>query len=229
MALFVTQRDAESVRESTGNSKYISTPGIYDVTLLAAFLSPGNEQALTIDLFVDYSDQPQPLYGNMRVTNRDGSANKIGSETFNKLLVILDQDQADDPEETALPIGKAGADKDVSIIPNLTDVSIKVWIAVEYGKYNGSYTEKKIIRTFFRAEDGATAEEIVNGTEPKQYEKDLAYLESSENGGYIYKDGVTAKEIEEWIAAKRPKNTAGASNSATSVKKPSFTKRRFGK
>ena len=225
MSLFKTKRDAESVKESTGgNSKYINKPGIYDVNVIAAFVNEGKNGALTVDFFIEKDEQQQPLYGNLRITNNDGSENSIGASTFNKLLVILDEDEAADPDEATLPIGKEGADKDVAIIPNLTDFDIKVWVAVEYSVYNGSIKEKKIIRNFYRAKDGASAEEIVNEAEPAQYAKDLEYLETSENKGYIYKDDLTADQVQEWIKGGRKDGTIGGS---TSAKKPSFAKKRF--
>jgi len=229
MALFSTKRDAAAVAETSGgNSKYINKPGIYDVEVLAAFVSQkAGSESLVVDFFIEKDEQQQPLYGNLRITNNDGKENKIGAATFNKLLVILDEDEAADPEEATLPIGKDGADKDVAVITNLTDFSIKVWVAIEYGKYNGNITEKKIIRNFYRAADGASAEEIVNEAEPgKQYTKDLEYLENSDSKGYVYKDGVTAEEVQQWIADGRPKGSAGSTATAS---KPNFTKRRFGK
>jgi len=227
MALFKAKRDSESVKESTGgNSKYLNKPGIYDVNVIAAFVNEGKGGSLTVDFFIEKDEQPQPLYGNLRITNNDNSENKIGAATFNKLLVILDEDEAADPEEATLPIGKDGADKDVAIIPNLTDFDVKVWVAVEYSVYNGSIKEKKIIRNFYRAKDGASAEEIVNEAEPgAQYTKDLEYLETSENKGYIYKDGLTADQVQEWIKGGRKDGTVGGS---TSAKKPSFSRKRFG-
>jgi len=226
MSFFKTRKDAESVKESNGgNSKYINKPGIYDVNVIAAFVNEGKGGSLAVDFFIEKDEQPQPLYGGLRVLNNDGSENKIGASVFNKLLVILDEDEAADPEEATLPIGKEGADKDVAVIPNLTDFDIKVWVAVEYSVYNGSIQEKKIIRNFYRANDGASAEEIVNEAETgAQYAKDLEYLETSENKGVIYKDDLTKETVDQWIKDKRPKGTVGGS---TSAKKPSFTKRRF--
>jgi len=230
MSLFTARKDAESVKESTGgNSAYINKPGIFDVNVIAAFASEGKGGAISVDLFLEKDGQPQPLYGNLRITNNDGSENKIGASTFNKLLVVLDEDEAADPEEAVLPMGKDGADKDAAVIPNLTDFDIKVWVAIEYSVYNGSIGEKKIIRNFYRAADGASAEEIVNEATPgEQYAKDLEYLETSDNKGVIYKDDLTKEQVEEWIKAKRPKGTAGSTGSSTATKKPSFAKKRFG-
>jgi len=226
MAIFKTKRDKESVAERTGgNSKYITQPGIFDVNVIAAFVNEGKGGSLSVDFFIDKDEQPQPLYGNLRITNNSGDENKIGAATFNKLLVILDEDEAADPEEATLPMGKDGADKDVAVIPNLTDFDIKVWVAIEYSVYNGSIKEKKVIRNFYRADDGASAEEIVNEAEPGvQYAKDLEYLETSENKGVIYKDDLTKETIDKWIKGGRKEGTIGGS---TSVKKPSFAKKRF--
>ena len=232
MALVKTKRDSESVAENTGgNSKYLNKPGFYDVEVLAAMANPGNGDSLVIDLFIDNEGQQQPLYGNIRILNNNGEENPIGMSLFNKLLVIQDLEEAEDPEEAVLPIGKGGADKDVAIVPNLTEFPISLQLNIEYSVYNGSINEKKIIRNFFRASDHATAAEIVNevDTVGGQYTKDVAYFESSDNKGYIYKDGLDAATVEKWIKDKRPKNTV--SGTATgAVKKPSFAKKkRFGK
>ena len=226
MALFKTNKTKEAVAEKTGgNSKFLNKAGIYDVNVIAAFVNEGKGGSLSVDFFIDKDEQQQPLYGNLRITNNDGNENKIGAATFNKLLVIIDEDEASDPEEATLPIGKGGADKDVAVIPNLTDFDIKVWVAIEYSVYNGSIKEKKVIRNFYRANDGASAEEIVNEAEAgAQYAKDLEYLETSENKGVIYKDDLTKETVDEWVKNKRPENSVGGS---TSAKKPSFAKKRF--
>jgi len=232
MALFKAKRDSESVAERTGgSSKYITQPGIFDVNVIAAFVNEGKGGSLSVDFFIEKDEQPQPLYGNLRISNNDGSENKIGAATFNKLLVILDEDEAADPEEATLPMGKDGADKDVAVIPNLTDFDIKVWVAIEYSVYNGSIKEKKVIRNFYRANDGASAEEIVNKDQGKdvelgaQYAKDLEYLETSENKGVIYKDDLTADQVQEWIKGGRKEGTVGGNTSAA---KPNFARKRFG-
>jgi len=228
MSFFKTKKDAESVKESTGgNSAYLNKPGIFDVNVIAAFASEGKGGSVSVDFFIEKDEQPQPLYGNLRITNNSGDENKIGAATFNKLLVILDEDEAADPEEATLPMGKDGAEKDAAVIPNLTDFDIKVWVAIEYSVYNGSIGEKKIIRNFYRAADGASAEEIVNEVEPgAQYTKDLEYLENSENKGVIYKDDLTKETVDQWIKDKRPKQSIGTSGSSAQ-RKPSFAKKRF--
>jgi len=230
MALVKTKRDSESVKESTGNSKYLTKPGFYDVEVLAAIANQGKGDSLVIDFFIDHDGQKQPLYGNLRILNNNGEENKIGMSLFNKLLVIQDLDEAEDPEEVVLPIGKNGVDKDVAIIPNLTEFPVTLQLNIEYSVYDGSIQEKKIIRNFFRASDHATAAEIVNevDTVGEQYTKDVTYFESSDTKGYIYKDNLNAEIVEKWIKDNRPKGTI-SNTSAQTVKKPSFAKKkRFG-
>ena len=150
----------------------------------------------------------------------------FGAIAFNKLLVVADIEDVEDPVEASLPIGKKGAEKDVSVLEDITDIDCKVRVQMEYGIYKGNITEKTIIKSFYRA-DGASAEEIVNGTEiGVQMVKDEPYLTN-----VTYKDNLTEADIAAWIKAKRPKGTAGAAGSSEEgeTKKPSFSKPKFGK
>lgn len=223
MAFFTKKVDAESIKEGGDGSKYISKSGLYDLTVLVPFMG-GTAKSPVVELFVDYNEQKQPIYGNMRITNNDGSEN-FGAKVFNKLLIIADVDAVEDPIEASLPIGKKGADKDVAILESIQDVDCKVHIQMEYSIYEAknSIREKTIIRNFYRA-DGASAEEIINETEiGVNLEKSQKYFEN-----VSYKDGLTKEVIEQWIADKRPEGTASAS-AAPATKKPSFgAKKKFG-
>ncbi len=99
---------------------------------------------------------------------------------------------------------------------------------MEYSVWNSNIQEKKVIKGFFRVEDNASAEEIVNETEAGvQYEKESKYFEN-----VTYKDGLDADAIAAWVAQGRPKGTAGAGGASggTAAKKPSFGKKKsFGK
>ena len=217
---FKAKTDADSIKEQTGGGKYISKSGIYDVTIHTAFMG-GTEKSPVVELFVNYNDQDQPIYGQMRLLNNDGSEN-FGALTFNKLLVIADIDEVSDPIDGELPIGKKGVDKDVAILEDIQDIECKVRIQMEYGVYNGNITEKTVIKNFYRT-DGASAEEVVNDTEVGiQLEKDTPYAEN-----ITYKD-VTAEAVTQWISDKRPKGTAGAStaSSTPATKRPSFGRKK---
>ena len=221
MSFFKTKKSAEDVKETTGG-KYISKSGIYDVNVIVPFVDTNDKGSMTVNFFVNHNDQEQVIYGNLRITNNNGSENKIGAATFNKFLVIADVDDVAEPEEAMLPIGKKGAEKAVAVLSDLSDIECKMRIQLEYSVYNNDIKEKMIIKNFYRA-DGATAEEIVNGSEVGvQLEKDMAYANN-----VTYKDGLDEEQVKAWIEAGRPKGTAGSG--AGTATKPSFGKRpKFG-
>jgi hypothetical protein len=238
MALFKVKRDVKEVEEFKGGDggKFLNKPGVYDITILASIFNQAKDsESASLDFYIEHDGQKQPLYGNIILLKKDGSENESGMKLLNKLCVIADIDEISDPEEATLPIGKDGANKDVAILPELSDIDVKVRLGIEYGAYNGSITERKVIKTFYRASDGATAEEILFEEQGKdvelgaQYKKDLEYMEQNPESGYKYNDGITKEQVEEWIKNKRPKNTLGGASTSGTVKKPSFGKKRFGK
>jgi len=224
-SFFKAKVDAESIKEDVGGGKYISKSGLYDINIVAPFVVTGNGEVMGVDFFVEYNGQKQPLYGNLKLTNKDGSSN-FGSKIFNKLLIVAGFEEIADPVDGELPMGKKGAMKDAAILEDLADLDVKVRVQMEYSVYNGNISEKTVIKGFYRAEDGASAEEIVNEADfGTQLEKDTPYAEN-----VTYKDGLDAEQIASWIAAKRPKGTAGGGAAAsTTTKKPSFGKKSFGK
>ena len=224
MGFFKAKKSSEDVKEMTGG-KYISKSGIYDVNVIVPFVDTNDKGSMTVNFFVNHQDQEQVIYGNLRITNNDGSENKIGASAFNKFLVITDVDDVSEPEEAMLPIGKKGAEKEVAVLSDLSDFDCKIRVQLEYSVYNNDIKEKTIIKNFYRA-DGATAEEIVNGAEPgTQLEKDMAYAEN-----VTYKDSLDESTVAKWIADGRPKGTGSNGTAATATKKPSFGSRpKFGK
>lgn len=223
MSFFKKKTSAEDLKQS-GGSAHIVSSGCYPITILAPFVSVSKGGSNSVDLFLNHADKEQVLYGNLRITNNDGSENKIGAKVFNQLIVIADVEEVSDPIDAEIPIGKDGKMEDASVLEDLSEIDVLVRVQIEYGAYNGNITEKKIIKGFYRAEDKASAEEIVNGTEPgAQYAKDEPYFEN-----VTYKDGVDEDQVRDWISANRPKGTAGASSAP--AKTPSFgKKKKFGK
>jgi hypothetical protein len=225
MSFYKASKKSEDVQQ--GGSNYITKSGIFPVLVLAPVVSVSKGGSTSVDLYVEYQGQKQIVYGNLRITNNDGSPNKIGSKIFNQLVIIAGLDSVSDPVEAELPIGQKEAMKDVSILEDLCDVEVLMRTQMEYGVFNGSITEKKVIKAFFRASDKATAEEIVNETDAGfGYERELKYVDN-----ITFKDDLTEAVVAEWIKAKRPKGTAGgaAAGGSTSKKAPSFGERRFGK
>lgn len=226
MSFASASRKAEDVKQ--GGSNFINSSGVYEVEIKAAFVSVSNGGSTSVDLFVDHNGQDQVIYGNLRITNNDGSRNEIGSKIFNQLLIISGIDDVSDPVDGELPIAEKGKMKDVPILEDLSDIKILMRIQMEYGAWNGNITEKKIIKGFFRAEDKATAEEIVNDTNHGEgYEKESKYFSN-----VTYNDNMTEKEVSQWIKDKRPKGTATDSyseDSNSSKNPPKFGSKRFGK
>lgn len=219
MSFFKASKKAEDVKSS--GSSYINKSGFFPVTILAAIVDVSKNGSTSIDFFVEHEGQQQMIYGNLRITNNDGSDNKIGAKAFNQLLVVADIDNVADPVEMALPIGKEGADKTVAVLEDLMDIEVLMRVQMGYSTWNGNIRESKNIRAFFRA-DKASAEEVVQDANfGAAYEKELKYADNVK-----YENDLTAESIQEWVSAGRPKGTAGTSAAAT--KAPSFGKKRFG-
>ena len=231
MSFIKASRKAADVKQSGGN--HINSSGIYPIHIIAPVVSISNGGSTSVDMYLEHSGQKQIIYGNLRVTNNDDSVNKIGAKIFNQLMIIADLEDVADPIEAELPIGKKEAMKDCAVLEDLADIDVLMRVQMEYGAWAGNITEKKVIKGFYRAEDKATAEEIVNETEAGAgYEGDQKYVNN-----VTYKDDVTPEQVEAWIAAKRPKGTAddapGAAKSAAAggkkaAKAPAFGSKRFG-
>ena len=222
MSFFKAKKSEEDLKQSSG-SAYLNNSGCYPVNVIAPFVSVSKGGSASVDLFIEHAGQKQVIYGNLRVANNDGSENKIGAKAFNQLMIIADVEEVGDPIDVELPIGKKGADQDAAVLEDLADIDVILRIQMEYSTYNGSIQEKKIIKGFFRAEDNASAEEIVNGTEAGvQYEKESKYFEN-----ITFKDDLDAEAVELWVKGGRAKGTAGAGGgNAAAAKKPSFGKKK---
>ena len=225
MSFFKSSKKQEDVKQ--GGSNHITTSGLYHVLILAPIVSVSKNGSTSIDMYVEHKGQKQIIYGNLRITNNDGSENKIGSKVFNQLMIISGKDEVADPIEVELPIGKKEAMKEAAILEDLADIPILMRIQMEYSVYNGKVQEKKVIKGFFRESDKASAEEIVNESEVGvSLEKEMKYVDN-----VTYKDDLTPELIQAWIADGRKDGLpagASASSSSEPAKKPAFGKRRFG-
>ena len=229
MSFFKSNKSAEAVAEyegGEGGSKYINHSGMYDINVIVPFVNQGNEKASTIDLFIEHDEQKQVIYGSMSYTNKDGKANKIGQEIFNKLVILSEVDSVADPVDAELPIGKKEAMKDVAALEDLADVDVTVQIRMEYGIFANNITKKTVIKSFFRTSDKASVEEILADEAGTEVEFGSQYAKIADGADFVtYNDGLDEERVQEWIKAKRPKGTGGGS-STTATKKPSFGKKK---
>ena len=221
MSFFKASTKKEDVKQ--GGRNHITKSGSYPVRILAPVVSVSKNGSTSVDLYLDHAGQAQIMYGNLRITNNDGTPNKIGAKIFNQLVIIAGLDDVAEPVEADLPIGKEAAMKSVAILEDLCDLDCIIRVQMEYSVYKTNIQEKKIIKAFFR-EDTATAEEIVNGTEPGPgYEREMKYVDN-----VTYKDNLTPEAIAAWISAGRPDGTGGSGGTpSVPDEAPSFGKRRF--
>jgi hypothetical protein len=221
MSFATASKKQEDVKQ--GGSNYITGSGIYPVTVLAPVVNVSKGGATSVDIYCEHMGQKQIVYGNLRITNNDGSANKIGAKIFNQLIIIAGLDSVADPVSAELPIGKKESMKEADVLEDLCDIDVLMRIQMEYSEYNGDIQEKKIIKSFFRA-DKATAEEIVNEEAAGPgYERELKYINH-----VTYKDGLDEESVKAWIGNKRPSGAGNAGTDSKPKKKPSFGAKRFG-
>jgi len=217
--------NTESAAKVEGGN-FINQSGIYDVTIKAIIVDTNDKGARSLNFYIDNNGTEQVIYGGLRLDNNDGSAN-FQANTFNKLCVVAGLESIQDPVEATLPIGKAGAAKDVAVLPDFEEFDCKMRVQMEYsinsmGANVGKIRESKHIKAFYRT-DGAEASEILNETEPGiKLSKDLVYAEN-----VTYKDDLTAEAIAAWIAGGR--DASATPTAATATPKASFGKREFGK
>jgi hypothetical protein len=219
--MFLNINREQAAKQSDGGS-YINKSGIYDITLLAPIVETNSKGAQSLNFYVDYADNAQVVYSNLKLQNNDGSEN-FEMETVMKLLAVSEVDGVADPVEATLPIGPAKADKDVLILEDLTDIDLKMRVQMQYSVYNGDIKERKTIKGFYRA-DGASAAEVLNDTEVGvQLAKDEKYAEN-----VTYKDGLTEEDVTKWVQDDRPKGSFGGATGSTGGAAQTAPKRRFG-
>lgn len=206
MSFLTVDASEENVRDYTGSGNYITKSGIYDVIIKAVTVNSTAKGSEYLNLVVEYNGVLQTLYQAIRLTNNDGSAN-LGQKLFNKLCVVAGLEHGQeikDPVTVLLPIGKGGEKVECSVLEEFNDLPIYIRIQMEYSLYNNNIQQTKNVMNFFRYEDKATAQEIVNHSETigKQYELEAEYADK-----VVYKDDLTAEDVAEWIKNKSKTNT----------------------
>lgn len=181
--------------------EYITTSGIYDVTIETLSVETNKKGARSLNLNVDYKGSKTTIYG-LRLDNNDGSAN-FGRAIFNKLCIIAGIDSVEAPEEQTHILGKDKVPTQLQVLDQFSDLLVKIRLGYSYHMYNGKIQERRDIKAFYRAEDGATANEIASELPAgEQLLKDMKYATD-----VTYKDGLTKEDIDEW---KKPSSKPSA-------------------
>lgn len=209
MSIFKIKRTAEAVKENTGGSfSRIKASGIYDVTIKIASMKVNSFNAREIDFNLEYDGNTTTLYG-LKLDNNDGTEH-YQAEVFNKLCIIADLEEVAAPEMETHKFGDIS--KDLAVLPDFTDLVVKVRVQQEYSKYKDEIKSRLLIKNFYRA-DGATAAEILEDVAPDkiggQLEKDIAYSVKPS-----YKDGLTEEDAVKWEAEQVAQNAAARAGKA---------------
>ena len=218
MGLFKVNTTAAAVQE-TGGASYIAKSGIYDVELNFASLDTSKNGAESVNFNLEWNGNSQTIYGPY-VQGKDGTPLEIGLKIVNRLAIIAGLGDGDEPtiEQESHKVGKDNKEMEFAVITDFSDLEVKIRLQEVYSQYNGEIKKKMAVRGFYRT-DGASAEEIINGTEiGVQLTKDEAYADK-----VTYEDGVTPEMVEAWNAAKAAGNDtpkAAPSAPAASTGKP---------
>lgn len=210
----------ESIRDAGNGGSFISTEGIYPVRLDFVSLQETKNGAVEANFNLTYKDNQQTIYG-LTIQNKDGKPNEIGMQLLNKLGVITGLEDGDelDIEEETHKVGKDGKLQEFNVITNFSELECYVRIQREYTQYNNEIRRNLIIRNVFRAEDQASANEIINARNGNEVEMGKQYKleEEKYTSSPTYRDGVTPEAAEAWEQAQRGKKSGSASAPASAV------------
>ena len=209
MSFFKVKTDIASNKESTGGD-YLSKSGIYPITIKFVSVDIGESGDRSLNFNIDYKGNPTTLYG-LRLDNKDGTEN-FQAAVFNRLCNVLQLDSITAPEVQEHPVGKDNTPTEFSVLPDFSDQEVAIRVQEEYSKYNGAIRKRLAIKNFYRLADGASASEIISGSNfGEQFKKDQAYASN-----ITYKD-CTEDEVKAWQASQ---SGAKASTPAATVAKP---------
>jgi len=214
MSFFKPNKTKEAVQESSGNgSKYISKSGIYPGTIKIASVDVNDSGARAINFNFEGEDGSESTFYGLKLDNNDGSEN-FAAKIFNRLTVIADIEDVQDPEEEDHRIGKDNKEVTLAVLPDFTDFECIIRVQEEYSRIGAKWIKNDdgfnirksmVIRDFYRA-DGAHAEEIVDESEigvkiqkDNDYASNVTYRESAKGAG----DAPTAEEVAEWKESKK--------------------------
>lgn len=217
MSFFRTDLSVEAIKENSFES--ITTSGIYPVEIEFISVVTNEHKARSLNFNLIYKGSGTTLYGLKLDTNK-GDAH-FQRAIFNKLCIIAGLDEIDNPEEQTHFLGKDKKETNLWVLEQFSNLKVKVRVQFQYNQYNGKIYENKNILAFYRDEDNATAQEIIDNT-PKgvQYEKDLPYSTKVD-----YKPPLTEAIVTDWKNSKNNSSTTEeTTKNTTSSKKDPFLK-----
>ena len=220
MKLFVSNSDDDL--KDAGGGGYINHSGIYDVNLNYVQLAETKNKAYQLNFNVTNNGMDQTIYGPILV-GKDGKINDITKGLLNRLCVIagMPDGQEIETETAEIPVGKDQKPMEMEIIPELSDIPVKMRVQMEYSIWDDKIQERRAVKAFYR-EDGATAAEAKSGD---NIGARLATDQEKYANNVTYKDGLTEEDVAEWLKA-RFSSSKSAKKTATpkaASKRPLFS------
>ena len=224
---FKINKSAAAVKESSGGS-YISSSGIYDITIDFASLDVTKNGAESVNFNIEYNGNKQTIYGPY-VQAGNGDPLDIGLALINKIFVIADAPEGEpNIEEEEHNVGKDNKPQDFAVFTDLSGIECKIRLQEEYSRYDGKITKRLAIKNFYTS-DGASAEEYISGenigkklSQDMKYADNVTYRDSSKGAN----DAPTPEEVQAWKDEKAGKKPADSSAKAET--KPAAKKRPTG-
>lgn len=218
-------KNQEAIKDSGNGGGLINRSGIYDVTINYVQVAETKNGAYQLNFNVKSGGMDQTIYGPILV-GKDGKVNEITQNLLNRLCIIagMEDGQEIETEEAEFPVGKDQKMMEMQIIPELSDLPVKMRVQMEYSLWDNNIQERKAIKAFYR-EDGATAAEAESG---ENIGKRLALDEDKYASNVTYKDGLTEADVQEWIQSRMSGNATAAPKPApapkAAAKRPLFGK-----
>ena len=205
MNILKIDKSKEAVADFSG-SKYLNKSGIYDVVINFASIDTSKSGASSVNFNVTYNGESNTIYGPY-ITDKEGNPLKVGlSLVRDKLGIIAGVEDELTIENEEHVVGKDKKPQEFAVITEFSNLPVKIRLQEEYSKYNGEIKQSMTIKNFFR-EDGASAEEILNGTE---IGKRLAYEQETLSNKVTYapsakgaNDAPTPEEVAAWKESKK--------------------------
>ena len=205
---FKVNTAADAVQETNGSS-YIASSGIYPVEIAFASIDVSKGGAESVNFNLNYNGNSQTIYGPY-VTDKQGSTLEIGAKLINKLAIIAGMTDGDDfeVEQESHTVGKDNKEVEFAVITNFSELPIQIHLQEEYSinPTKNEIQKRLVVKNFFR-EDGASAEEIVNGSD---IGKRIEITREKYASNITYKDDLTPEAVQEWKDARKAAATGGA-------------------
>jgi hypothetical protein len=215
----------QSVAESSGgdSSTYMNRSGIYEVIINFASVQVSPNGAESVAFNVTCGDTTKTFYGPVYKKN-DGSDNPMGIELYSKLGVIAGMGNGQRPttETTTRSVGYPPKDKELTTIVEFENMPVYIQLKEEYSKYQEQIKDRMNIVGFFRAADGATAQEIDKN---KNLGNRIKVTREKYANSVTYRDGLTKEDVAKWREEKRNNNEDTMSPTpkpAPATKRPVF-------